>query len=158
MDKLFFGKYRRLSLAVYIVLLALWLGFIFSNSALDGKDSTKQSDKVVHIVESIVHTIDPDAEVTSASVRKSAHFFEFSVLGVLYFVATFFFKNKRFYLYTHVVLLSFFTAVLDESLQLFSDGRGAEIRDVWIDFSGALVGILIMFLVFCSRKLFKKHQ
>ena len=155
MEMLCLGKYRKLALAIYIILLVSWLSFIFFNSALDANNSAQQSDKIVNIVENIVHTINPDAVVDSASVRKSAHFFEFGVLGVLYFIGTLFFKNKRFYFYTHLLFLSFLTAFLDESLQLFSDGRGAEITDVWIDFSGASIGILIMFLIFYGKKILK---
>ena len=38
-------------------------------------------------------------------------------------------------------------ASIDEFLQLFSPGRGAELRDVGIDFTGVLIGCAIVYIL-----------
>ena len=47
------------------------------------------------------------------------------------------------------------TAVIDETIQLFVEGRAGMIADVWIDFGGVVTGTLIMlgfYAVVRSRK------
>lgn len=34
------------------------------------------------------------------------------------------------------------TALTDETIQLFYDGRGSLVTDVWIDFSGVVMGMI----------------
>ena len=50
-----------------------------------------------------------------------------------------------------VLIHGLFTAILDETVQLFVDGRSGEVLDVLIDFSGVLVSVLIM-TFFIKRK------
>ena len=35
------------------------------------------------------------------------------------------------------------TALTDETIQLFSDGRSGQVTDVWLDSAGVLTGILV---------------
>ena len=43
-------------------------------------------------------------------------------------------------------------AVTDEILQMFSDGRVADVADVVVDFSGAVTGMLIFILIEFVRR------
>ena len=38
---------------------------------------------------------------------------------------------------------SLLTALTDETIQMFSDGRSSQLTDVWLDLSGAMAGILV---------------
>lgn len=46
------------------------------------------------------------------------------------------------------------TALCDETIQLFTDGRSGQITDVWIDFSGVTAGLIVGFLILCLFRLF----
>ena len=43
-------------------------------------------------------------------------------------------------------------ASLDETLQLFVNGRAGRVQDVLIDSAGALVGVLVVFICFKVKK------
>lgn len=80
-------------------------------------------------------------------VRKLAHFSLFFLFAA--FVVTFC-RLKRLSWRRSAVITLFVAAsyaVIDESHQLFVDGRGASIRDVAIDSAGAIMGIVVVFLV-----------
>ena len=47
-------------------------------------------------------------------------------------------------------------ALCDETLQKFVEGRAPEIKDIWLDFGGAVVSILIFWGFFSMRKSAKK--
>ena len=59
------------------------------------------------------------------------------------------------------ILGGLLTALTDETIQMFSDGRSSQITDVWLDFSGVLTGILVgMFCLALCRMcyLLYKHR
>ena len=41
------------------------------------------------------------------------------------------------------ILGGLLTALTDETIQMFSDGRSSQLTDVWLDLSGAMAGILV---------------
>ena len=121
-----------------------------------GTESKEQSSRVVEISQKIISTFDKDAVVKQSTVRTSAHFFEFFVLGGLYYLGTYFLnKRSKLYLLTSVSL-SLFTALIDETLQLNVSGRGAEVTDIWVDFSGAVFAHLILIFIITFTKLIKQ--
>ena len=78
-------------------------------------------------------------------VRKAAHFSEYALLGI--FMALLFASlngRRRFFLPEGACLVA---ALIDEGIQLFSEGRGSSLRDVCIDFSGATLGVLVALLI-----------
>ena len=86
-------------------------------------------------------------------VRKSAHFIEFFILGILTFnVLIKFFKFGKKHMIISL-LLCFTYACLDEFHQLFVSGRTARILDVLIDTSGSLLGILCFGFVYWLFKI-----
>lgn len=155
MENIFYGKNRKIFLAVHIILIALWLTFIFYNSFSDGVRSTEQSNRVVELLQNFLRNFDPEAMVDASAVRSTAHFVEFLILGALYYTGTFFIRASRVSLFFHSLSLSLFTAFVDETIQIFSDGRGADVRDIWTDLSGAIVAHLIIFAVYYTYKHFK---
>jgi VanZ family protein len=144
------GIYReRLILAVMIILTLAWTAFIWYNSIMNGEESTEMSDGFSDRVEEILENVGVDVEMDSHTTRKSAHFFEFAVHGLLMFITL---KTaKTVHVMGWAAAGSFLTAVVDECIQLFSDGRSGNIVDICIDCSGALCGILLMWLIFRKR-------
>ena len=134
--------------------LALTLGvqiFIFVNSLQDGETSAAQSGQVVEIVRPAYVEILPKVNVPPTEenihhyVRKTAHFTEFFALGVVSFLSVLFFlpAGKKKFLLLLSPLLCLLTAAADETIQIFSAGRGPQWSDVLLDFTGALAGILL---------------
>ncbi len=147
---------RKFLIFIYFVFLFSWLTFIFTNSLSTGEESSAQSNKVVEISQKIVSVFDKDAVVEPAAVRTTAHFFEFLVLGALYISGTFFLQKKNILILFCSLGLSLFTALVDETLQLGVEGRGAEVTDVWVDFLGAVVAHLAIIFIYSLVKLLKK--
>ncbi|MBR7132614.1 MAG: VanZ family protein [Clostridia bacterium] len=92
--------------------------------------------------------------------RKTAHFSLYAVLGIFAFLST--------VTYTKINLLHrsaiaggicLLYAISDEVHQLFVPGRSCEIRDVLIDFCGAMLAVSLLFLVtkFSKIRFTKKY-
>ncbi len=148
-------KKRRVLLSVIIVLIIAVTAFIWCNSAMAKEDSISFSGGVMEFIKGV---IDPDgsmdAELLHRFVRKAAHFTEFFILGALYVLLH---KNLPHYKEKLMLLAPFatlLTAVIDEYIQSFSD-RGTAVKDVLLDFSGALCAIAVMKIVFFLKE---KHQ
>lgn len=151
-----FLKYKKIYIAIYVAVLLSWLFFIFSNSMSDGTESSAQSTKVVELSQKIVSVFDKDAVVDPSAVRTSAHFFEFFVLGAIYYVGTYLLEKRSHFMLSLSVGMSLLTALVDETLQLNVPGRGAEVTDVWVDFLGALCAHFVVIFIITLRRLVKK--
>ena len=132
-------KKRYWLIAIFLVIVC----FIWGNSVLSSQLSSEMSMAVGKFLASIFGTGDSTATVGGLSVRKIAHFVEFAALGVvssLLFKG--FLKSKSIYLLI-VALCGFFVALMDETIQIFSN-RGSSVRDVWIDVFGYVAGAVIV--------------
>ena len=77
-------------------------------------------------------------------VRKAAHFSEYALLGLFVELLCVSFADRLLFFIPEGLCLA--AALIDEGIQLFSDGRSAQLRDVCIDLSGATLGLLIAML------------
>ena len=153
---------------VLIVLYALYTAWIFSNSLKTADVSTEQSGSVVDGVQAIFAAIFPNGWVANAQgedlalfhaiVRGVAHFLEFALLGALsIWVCRAYTKEKKWYLVPFIV--SLIVAVVDECLQIFTDGRAFEWTDILIDFSGAIAGVAFAVLTLViAKKIIEKKK
>lgn len=120
-----------------IILVVLWMILIFTFSNQPGNISTKQSDIVVSKVSKIIK-ID-DLKYITLVVRKTAHFILYVILGILII------NMLHYYQIKDIVILSILICILyacsDEIHQLFITGRSGEIKDVFIDSIGSILGI-----------------
>ncbi len=136
------------------ILVVVWMIVIFNLSSQVAKQSDNLSLKVTEVivetVEEVTHkSIDIDIDILHRYVRKNAHFFAYLLLGVLLLNATES-RSKSF-----VVCLIY--AISDEIHQFFVPGRGPQVKDVIIDTSGAILGILIFsFMLICLKNLSKR--
>ncbi len=151
----FYGRKRRIHIVIYSLLLIAWLTFIFCNSASNGLESTEQSNRVVEFLQKLCDIIAPEVSVDVHLVRKTAHFCEFFLLGAMYYFGSFFIKKCRVSLFFHSLSLSLFSAFVDETIQIFSIGRSAQIEDMWIDFCGSLLAHIILFASYYTYKYIK---
>ncbi len=148
---------KRIIIPCLLVVLAT--AFIFSNSLKDGERSNKDSGVIEEVVEPIIITVtqDPNANVNFI-VRKGAHLTEFCVLGITVMctvLAVFLVFGKKMLGYGFFYVLA--VAVTDEFIQSFSD-RTSSVRDVLIDFTGAMIGFALVFAVVGVIMLCKKKR
>ena len=138
---------------IFIILIIINCVTIFCFSHQVADDSNNQSSRVVEMISNIIPIIrnmqEPDKtilkeEILTPIVRKTAHFSIYAMLGLLTMNFVLTIENKKMYKNIMMALLfCFIYAITDEFHQRFIPGRSGEIRDVLIDTSGALVGILI---------------
>ena len=132
------------------VVIALWIMLIWGHSMQPATISEHESGRVLYYLGKIFPAL-LASEDGMVIVRKAAHITEFLILGILLTVA---FADKiygRFNRFTTPALTGIFIAFIDETIQLFVVGRSGEVRDLWFDFGGVVLGTLIA-LAFSSGK------
>ena len=150
---------RKVALILLIIACILWVGFIFSNSLDNGSESTDKSQDVTEFINDVATSIGIQKPVSHKFVRNMAHFFEFAVLAVLSASTVSVFAYPRVHQHTVLALATSLLslpfcaliAIIDESIQKFSQGRASQLADVLLDSCGALCGIAlftISYLVF----------
>ncbi len=129
---------------LWAILLIFLLGFIWGNSLLSREDSAMTSLWILQLLTPVLEIFLGPGQVSHHFVRKLAHFAKFAVLGFVLYGNVKLRAQRRPWLWAGQ--LGFCAAFLDESIQIFS-GRGPQISDVWLDFSGVLIGILFALLL-----------
>ncbi len=148
---------------ILITLILLWMVIIFIFSSQVSDKSSNISGNTIRIILNKLQLtqnmneqqINEMVENLQTPMRKIAHFSIYTVGGVL--VMVFFSKlnitSKKKIIYSLVFCAIY--AVLDELHQYFVPGRSCEIRDVLIDSTGSLLGILVSYYII---KIFQKKQ
>jgi len=149
---------KRLFIILCIV-MAMTAAFIFSNSLQGSEDSWDASNAVASLLDPILHRLyalsnklfaisgHKNPYGYGAFVRKLAHFSEYCLFGIECTIAMAVLSKRVLSPYIWADLFAvLMVAVIDEFVQTFV-GRTSLVSDVLIDFSGALVGILIALVV-----------
>lgn len=133
-----------------LLLLILWMGLIFYMSAQPDVQSEYTSNIVAELIYDLFGFLFKDMDLPTflslylQPIRKLAHFTEFAILGFLVY------WNLDGYLKKQLILYSFLITALyacsDEFHQLFVENRYCSFKDVLIDCSGGLAGILLYHL------------
>lgn len=132
------------------ILLIFTLCFIWGNSLLPASVSGAFSGRVNDLINMIWHTVDHRMVSGDDGVlRKIAHATEFAALGMEILVL-FRYDLKR--KWTSIFLCGVSTALIDETIQMFIAGRSSEVRDVWIDFAGFLLGVLLIHITLGRKR------
>ena len=138
----------------FITITLIWTAVIFSFSLQSGEVSGDLSGSVLEALLGFfmpgVLASSEKLELFHLMLRKCAHFTEFMILGVLISIALKYMKVE----YKSIVGLAYcvLIAALDETLQLFVSGRAGRVQDMLLDSSGALVGIVVVFICFKVKK------
>lgn len=148
-------KFKRAVTAVLIVSTLLTLAFIFGNSLESQGESSAKSEGLLSFLTSIF-----GLELLSHNIlRKLAHVAEFSLLG---------FQVQEIFLLTlkksvrglspvFTALFGLVIALSDETVQLYTN-RGSQVTDVWLDFSGILLGTAVGLGLYLAVKHFVKTE
>ena len=128
---------RRMGLC--LTWLAVNLAFIWGNSLLPGELSAAFSNWVGTVLARII-PFQPPVSSGSGLLRKLAHFTEFCSLGLCLAWLAGMLGKPKFWAFLGGVLV----ACIDEGIQMFVPDRGPGIRDVLIDSTGVLTGIIVL--------------
>ena len=113
-------------------------------SSQPSEESSQSSSRIVDMVLNTLDLAEYKEEVLTVIVRKGAHFTEYLILSGLVTAAYGAFTDKRNY--SFILLMCILVALSDEFLQSFIMGRSSEVKDVLIDFSGALTFFLANYI------------
>lgn len=152
---------------IFSVLAVICMIMIFRFSCEDSEKSSETSGKItknaVHIAVKNYDKLPKEKQTsildkTTFIVRKSAHFSLYAMLGFL--VSMVMGRRKLFSpASAGVLIFCFLYAFSDEIHQYFVPGRSCEFRDMMIDTSGALIGMLVSLLIlFVLQKLFSNRS
>lgn len=140
--------------------------FIIVNAFLNGEKSAAESNNFAHTTADVINTVKPETitpqnfDSFAFSLRKLVgHFGIFVVSGIFATLATSlaFFEVKN-HKKLFIILVSFghglLLAFCSEFIQKFVADRSGNLIDVSIDFSGYILGFLLMILILfiCTKK------
>lgn len=131
---------------VFTVALIACIAFIFSNSMAVAAVSEQSSGRVLWLMQAVLRRLGHPAlaeRLTMHIVRKLAHFCEYALEGFLLMLCMRVYSRHPLRHITVPMLGGVLTALTDETIQLFSDGRSGQVTDVWLDSAGVLAGILV---------------
>ena len=139
-------KYGKIVL--FSLLSLLVISFVFGNSAKPSAKSNNDSKQIVKVIAPVTKAETESAiDEINKIVRKSAHAIEFATLGV--FLALLAESIREITKRRHIcfpLFIAILVGVTDEFIQKYS-GRTSKVSDVFIDFSGAIIGIFIVFII-----------
>lgn len=153
---------RRTRAVLSWVLVVLWALFMWSRSLYPGSESGSQSLYVVELVRGAFEAVGvTDVHLMEHIVRKTAHFCEYLVFGVLlantrplpqaprgrHAARTAAQRPNLFVWPVFRLLLGVAVPSIDETIQRFVPGRTGQPSDVLLDCCGMLVGFGLCCLV-----------
>ena len=145
-----------------VVLLMLWMTLIFTMSNQPASESSQLSGGIVSkLIAAFFHkfgSLSAEQQLNTVYiitfiVRKTAHFLEYFILGLLSGLVSATYKLNRHIL---KVILTFafclLFAISDEIHQYFIPGRACRFVDICIDAAGSLVAIILLTIVIYCKK------
>ena len=132
------------------IIIVVWLCLIWGHSLQPATVSEEESGFFLEYIGKIFPFL-LTSDIGMFLVRKTAHFIEYLILGIL--------LGSYFSMIERGALQRFFTptfsglaiAFIDETIQMFVVGRSGEIRDMWIDFGGVALGVLITLAIINNK-------
>lgn len=130
----------------WLIIVGLWTLFIWSRSLYPGVDSRAQSTFVLGIVRPLFEAVGlSDTDTMTFIIRKTAHFLEYTVLGMLLALAGY--KKSAW----PQVFYGVAVPCIDETIQLFVPERSGQLTDVALDCAGVAFGWALVTLVHVVR-------
>lgn len=137
-----------------MILLIIWMGLIIYFSSDTATVSSQKSGFILEKVEPIIQKssqairgIDFNLSNFHHIIRKSAHMFNYCVLGILAYLSYFSVMIKRMTSSICAIVHSTLFAMVDEYFQTFIPGRSGSPGDVMIDSIGIYCGVIIINLI-----------
>ena len=148
---------------LFTLALAGCIWFIFSNSMAVADVSSVSSGRVLQLLQAVLRRLGMPGlaqRLTMHLVRKLAHFCEYLLEGFLLMLCMRVYSRRPLRHITVPMLAGVLTALTDETIQLFSQGRSSQVTDVWLDSAGVLAGILIalVFMALCRMLFYRCNK
>ena len=146
---------------LFTLALAGCIWFIFSNSMAVADVSSVSSGRVLQLLQAVLRRLGMPGlaqRLTMHLVRKLAHFCEYLLEGFLLMLCVRVYSRRPLRHITVPMLAGVLTALTDETIQLFSEGRSSQVTDVWLDSAGVLAGILAALLLMGLWRLLFHHR
>ena len=146
---------------VFTLALIGCIAFIFSNSMAVADVSSVSSGRVLQLLQAVLRRLGMPGlaqRLTMHLVRKLAHFCEYLLEGFLLMLCMRVYSRHPLRHITVPMLAGVLTALTDETIQLFSEGRSSQVTDVWLDSAGVLAGILAALLLMGLWRLLFHHR
>ena len=146
---------------LFTLALAGCIWFIFSNSMAVADVSSVSSGRVLQLLQAVLRRLGMPGlaqRLTMHLVRKLAHFCEYLLEGFLLMLCMRVYSRRPLRHITVPMLAGVLTALTDETIQLFSEGRSSQVTDVWLDSAGVLAGILAAQLLMGLWRLLFHHR
>lgn len=141
-----------------IAILIVWLIVIFMFSNQDGATSTITSNNISKNIFNVYEKISSKTyskkekkkiiESNIAVVRKTAHVFEYFILGLLLINTLKDYRKFDYRLLIYSIILCSICAFLDEFHQLFIPNRTGKISDAFIDSIGFISSTIIYYFIY----------
>ncbi len=132
------------------IIIVLWICLIWGHSLQPANISNKESGAVLTFLINHFPSVF-NADTGMVIVRKSAHFTEYFILGILLCCEMISYLRGAFKRFSVPAVAGLFVSFIDETIQLFVEGRSGEVRDMWIDFAGVVLGVLITMAISNNR-------
>ena len=142
---------------IFTIALIACIAFIFRNSLESGALSSARSQAVMQKINEILSVVNL-GPLSEHTVRKLAHFAEFTLEGFLLMLCLRVYTNRFVRHISWPLLGGMTTALLDETIQRFIPNRTSQVTDVWVDMAGVVFGALIaLILLLIVRGLMAFH-
>lgn len=143
---------------VFTTLTIALNAFIWLHSLASADESSKESEGVLNFLNNFLCGLGIEPMLTDFIVRKLAHFLEFTAFGALLSATYISYTNQLAKNIPNMLFILLAVPVTDETLQYFSPGRSPQVRDILIDFSGCITGLIFTALVFAIIKFLKAKK
>jgi len=154
-------KIRKWAPPVITTAITIFIFYMSSRPAVQSDEISLETTKTAVGIWSLLPFFNWSAEsmqelayIMNPIMRKMAHFIEFAVLGIsTYMTVEILSKQRGIWRKAGIALVyCLMIASLDETLQLFVEGRNGSLWDVVLDCSGSVVGILHILLLVRLKK------
>ena len=144
---------------IILWILAIWYYCIIcSFSTTSATESKAESQMIVNAVQKVYDVVKTEDAVEKDSwlsgkmfhaiVRKAAHVYNFFIFAFLCQILFSVYSDKKSLVTALTLAMGFCGAVLDETTQAFVPGRSPEITDVFVDFTGTVLGCVFFVLLY----------
>lgn len=143
---------------IFLVAVILWIIFIFGNSLMNGATSGNISGGITQSIHNMLTNMNINIEIETLHyiIRKLAHISEYFILGILVILNVYQYLKEPKYFISYSIGLSLLVSLIDETIQVFVDGRSGNFKDVGFDAIGFVLSILIISIIIINNK--KKAQ
>lgn len=124
----------------------LFVMAIFANSLTPSDLSNMKSLAVANFLQEIADLMPVNFTISNHMVRKSAHFFEYMILGIFLTCSIGIsggYKRK----YIVIAMIAILIPVIDENIQRAVPGRMYSFSDIILDISGASIGFMCVVIL-----------